>query len=507
MITASLSALDAFHYFGMHDAAGLFHLNSPGLWAIAAIALIGAFNFMGPKHTAGFAIAAALAMIGITLVVVACAVPQANWSNFTHAAPLPTGGFGHVWIQFTQIVLALSGVEAIASMSGVLKKPVARTAGRSIAVVAGEVALFNVLLAAIMVLVMHNTTPESAEHHKADMMAHLAATYGGVAIEWVVRIVGGVLLLSAANTAIGGMIAVLYVLARDSELPASMQKLNSFGVPVIPALIATAIPVTVLAFIHDLETLSHLYAIGVVGAVAINIMLCSFHPRLYHFYRKAPMAVLGVLLIAIWITLAYFKREALVFVVIVMVIGLSARALTKALQKRAGEKPSLIRKAIQELFKPEVAAMPKMLLGTYGSDALAMPAIHLARSRGAALIVCFVRELSFSDRFASVQNNMTIDTDPAALRTFSRFLELGHQEGVPVIPAYDTGPDAAALMGETAALYGCDHVLIGTSRQHAMHRFVKGSFQKRLESILPPEIKVDVLVPERTDAPVVAAAH
>jgi len=91
-VTASLSALDAFHYFGLplkHQVAqsavtnsaaradttvkdagdtldihrdsgpstadSLFSWDSPGLWAIVAILLIGAFNLMGPKHTGGFA--------------------------------------------------------------------------------------------------------------------------------------------------------------------------------------------------------------------------------------------------------------------------------------------------------------------------------------------------------------------------------------------------------------------------------------------------------------------
>src|SRR5678816_887757 len=77
-ITASLSAVEAFHYFGMgkphtvmvakepdagthidldpEEAAGdeshesLWQLNSPGLWAIIAIVLIGGMNMLGPKH-------------------------------------------------------------------------------------------------------------------------------------------------------------------------------------------------------------------------------------------------------------------------------------------------------------------------------------------------------------------------------------------------------------------------------------------------------------------------
>jgi len=103
-ITASLSAVEAFHYFGLgeHRAAlvaeedpgsdvrlhsdkveqtqvqtpegevvvkerkfqeqSLWDWRSPGLWAIAAIFLIGALNLLGPKHTAGPAIMAAVGM-------------------------------------------------------------------------------------------------------------------------------------------------------------------------------------------------------------------------------------------------------------------------------------------------------------------------------------------------------------------------------------------------------------------------------------------------------------
>src|SRR3982750_2838162 len=73
-ISASLSSVGAFHYFGLgkhtaaqvsHEPAGdeiripkdgedvaehdpLFRWNSPGLWAVVAILLIGAFNLLGP---------------------------------------------------------------------------------------------------------------------------------------------------------------------------------------------------------------------------------------------------------------------------------------------------------------------------------------------------------------------------------------------------------------------------------------------------------------------------
>ena len=57
-------------------ARTLFAWNSPGLWAIVAIRVIGMFNLMGPKHTGGFAIFAAVGMVVITLLIVGFALPQ-----------------------------------------------------------------------------------------------------------------------------------------------------------------------------------------------------------------------------------------------------------------------------------------------------------------------------------------------------------------------------------------------------------------------------------------------
>src|SRR5947209_1749306 len=164
-VTASLSALDAFHYFGLghhHVAAStradagdqiildhgetaaahesLFSIKSPGLWAMVSILVIGAANLLGPKHTASFAAFAAAGMVGITLLVVVCAVPQIDWRHLRlgtfHQPPRA------MWEAFVSIVLALSGVEAIANLTGVMKKPVYRTASRGIWVVAAEVAGF-----------------------------------------------------------------------------------------------------------------------------------------------------------------------------------------------------------------------------------------------------------------------------------------------------------------------------------------------------------------------------
>ncbi len=490
VVTASLSSLDAFHYFGLHHTDELLAWGSPGLWAIVAVVAIGAFNLLGPKHTGAYAVATAVAMVFITLLIAAFALPQIDWASLPERVGPPPRALKDNWINFVSIVLALSGVEAIGNLTGVMRKPVAQTSRRAIWVVAAEVALFNVLLGLCMVARLSDAQYDA---HKEDMLAFLASDYVGRWAELGVRAVGGLLLLSAVNTVLTDMISVQYLLSRDGELPQLFQKLNGFGVPWVGAIIATSVPCIVLVFSHDLEYLAALYAIGVVGAVSINVSLVSIHPRLRGWRRKVPMLILGALLIAIWGTLAFTKLHALLFVSIVMTVGLSLRAVTRYAARR-GRKPSLLRQAIIEQLSADALAGKKILLATAGSDRLAEEALKRAKAQGVALVVTFVRSVSLSYK-VEAEGRFTLDTDPAAQKLFTDFLEHGHRHGVPVIPMYDVGPNAPELIAEFAALNAVDTVLIGSSRRGALHQIIKGSFQRRLESLLPPEIPVQVLPP------------
>ena len=554
-VTASLSVLDAFHYFGLplhqhvaeattgsdssnkpitlatgeYDTSsrvdsgtlidtsrhkpdtveqkpgskkeGLFAIDSPGLWAIVAIAVIGAFNLLGPKHTGGVALIAALGMIFITLLIVAFALPQVPWRELPARIGRPDFLHpGELWVAFVSIVLALSGVEAIANLTGVMRRPVSVTAGKAIWIVAIEVAVFNILLALVMLAIF----PVNRDRHMEDMAAYLSFHYVGRWGELAVRAVGGVLLLSAGNTAIAGMVSIQYLMARDGELPAPLVQINRFGVPWLAAIIASGVPIVVLLISHNIDQLAALYAIGVIGAVSINISLCAFHPRLRKLRRKIPMALLGALLLAIWVTLAYVKREALLFVTVVMIIGLSARQLNRYLSNRKGPKPTLLRQAIMAQLGEGALARPKVLLGTYGSDILAKSALNVAKETNSTLIVCFIRAVHLDYRW---DRRLSMDTDQAALKTFAKFLDLGHQMNVPVLPIYDSGDNPAELLAEAAAMLGCDRVLIGTSRQGALYHLIKGSFHQLLEQLLPEEIKIEVITADPITPAEVAAAR
>jgi hypothetical protein len=365
-------------------------------------------------------------------------------------------------------------------------KPVYKTASKSIWLVAAEVAVFNLVLAVAMIAI-----PVSRTAHTEDMLAFMAHHYVGNWGEWPVRILGGLLLLSATNTAINGLMSIMYAMSRDHEMPEIFQKLNGFGSPWIAAAVAAGVPALVLLFAHDLVTLASLYAIGVIGAVAINITLCSIHPRLRKWMRKVPMFMLGLMLVAIEITLAITKLHALLFATIVLVIGLVVRQFTRYAAARR-PKPSLLRQAITEQLSEGAMARPKILLASAGSSQYAEESFSIARAANATLVVCFIRNVALSYK-VEAERTFSLDTDTAAQTLFRDFLARGHRAGVPVIPAYDTGHDAAELIAEIAAMFSAEKVLIGTSRRGAIHHLIKGNFQNKLEALLPPEIPVQIV--------------
>src|SRR6202042_658703 len=111
-------------------------------------------------------------------------------------------------------------------------------------------------------------------------------------------------------------------------------------------------------------------------------------------------------------------------------------------------KPSLLRQAIMEQLGAGALDRPRMAIGTYGSVAFAPLAMAEAKSAGATLVVCFIRSVRISNNWEKALN---MDSDIAALKTFAKFLDLGHDMGVPVLPVYDSGEEPAELLAEAAA--------------------------------------------------------
>ena len=350
--------------------AGVTYLGVPSQYApIAATAVIlvlGVLNYFGPKHSGSVSIWLAVPAV---VVVVATIAFSAQHLNFTHLEPRHSD-LGTVWVQFVGVILALSGVEAIANLTGVMKldpgatsaRPkVTRTATKAILLVAIEVVGGTALLGWAMLSLPKSYAPELGAHDE-DMLRflgqHYATLVGGVwfgdAFSIFVGAVFGLLLISAVNTAIVALIGVIYMMAQDGEMPPQFARLNSHGVPRIPLIVAVAIPIVVLAVTRQFEGLAGLYAIGVVGAISVNLGACTFNKRLgLRWHEHLIMGATFVVLALVELTIAKTKPDALFFAVCVLGIGLGFRAYS---HKLSGLRTLTVTRRVADMVTPDLVS-------------------------------------------------------------------------------------------------------------------------------------------------------
>ncbi|MFM8931181.1 MAG: amino acid transporter, partial [Gemmataceae bacterium] len=180
-VTAAMSCLDAFRSLGISGT--FWGIRAELICTLGAIGIIGAVNWFGPRGMGRMALGIALATAALTLVVALCSIPSLHHTRveFPVRERYSLAAWGDAWIGFTEIVLALSGIEAIANMTGIMVPPVRATARRAILPVLVEVVVLNVILAAAM-----NALPDAnlidPEGHPLgtdDMMNLLAENYVG----------------------------------------------------------------------------------------------------------------------------------------------------------------------------------------------------------------------------------------------------------------------------------------------------------------------------------------
>ncbi|OGG55766.1 MAG: hypothetical protein A3F84_16560 [Candidatus Handelsmanbacteria bacterium RIFCSPLOWO2_12_FULL_64_10] len=480
-ITASLSTLDAFHYLGLHN---------PEWWAIGTLLLLGAVNAYGPRHSGSMAVFLAAPAVLVVIGLAAASLPHLD---AVHLAPAPAR-FRDTWFAFVEIILALSGVEAIANMTGVMETDrgsstdhptVHITARRSILPVLFEVTIFTTLLG----LAMHAVPNLSG--HTEDMLKFLGEYYVGPWFGQVVGVVFAILLLSAANTAIIGLVSILYLMSHDGEMPRPFRRLNRYGVPLIPLIVATAMPVLVLLVEKDLTRLAALYAIGVVGAIAINLGACSTNfklglSRLERTVMMGTFAVIGL----IELTIAYRKLHALLFATTILGVGLVTRTVARTLHERHERRLVLAPPALIPTLAPapvRVAPTPvtSLLVAVRGATDTLRFAVEQARLYGATLFVLVVREIA-----VLVDAGESLAEDPQAQATFEAAGRLGEEYGVKVVPLYTVSSEPDAVILDQAATLGVDYLILGATARHRMVRLLKGNLIARIAEKLPEEIKL-----------------
>jgi amino acid transporter len=501
LVTAAISGWEAMRYLGV----------SPNVVPIATMVTImgvGVVNYFGPKHSGSMSIVMAIPTVAVVVMLIALSLPHLSTANLERPASL-----GHAWVSFVGVILALSGVEAIANMTGVMKLDpgstadaphVRKTASRSIFIVAVEVILGTTLLGWAMLSVPKDLAPRLVEH-RDDMLRFLGEHYGtlsfghgpGMIIGIVVGVIFGVLLLSAVNTAIVAVIGVLYMMALDGEFPRPLTRLNRYGVPTIPLVLATMLPVVTVVVTGDVETLASLYAIGVVGAIAVNLGSCTVNRRLdMHWWERALMGLTFLILSAVWLTVAYTISHALFFAICVVGVGLSVRAYSHRL---TGLSTITVSKEVADIVSPEVISRlrprceegQKILVAARGATPVLRFALDFAAAKKATLYVLYVKEIAVFMAGAPRQTGRPKwQDDPQASAIMSLILKLGEEYGVPVLPVYVVSLDPAATILDLAATLGADYLMLGAQHRFTMAKLLKGNVVERVAAGLPEDIQL-----------------
>ncbi len=502
MVTAALSGWAAVSYFGI-----------PARYAqiatMALILVVGAINFFGPKHSGSVSLWLALPAVLVVLLIIGFSAPHLTT---VHLEPRHEN-LRHVWVAFVGVILALSGVEAVANITGVMKtdpdstpdKPkVTRTATKAIVPVAIEVVLGTALLGWAMLSLPKSFAP-TLEAHKEDMLRFLAEHYGSLVVGpaagqifgIIVGAVFGLLLFSAVNTAVVALIGVIYMMAQDGEMPRQLARLNPHGVPKIPLFIAVGIPIVILAVTKQFEALAGLYAIGVVGAIAVNLGACTFNKRLaLPMYQRVIMGLTFIILFAVELTIAKTKPEALFFAICVLGVGYALRAYS---HKLAGLKTMTVSRGVAAMVTPDMASAvqpridegQKIMVAARGITPVLGFAMDEAQLRKAVLCVLYVKEIAvYFSAAPTVPGKAKWKDDPEANAIMSLMLKEGEERGVCVLPVFAVSEDAAATILDLSATMGVDYLLIGASQRTALAHLLRGSVVTNVAAQLPEDIRL-----------------
>jgi amino acid transporter/nucleotide-binding universal stress UspA family protein len=519
IVTAAISALSAFQYLGV---------SHPEIYAGAAILFIGGLNYFGPKHTGGLAFLVSVPTVVVVVILGLFAIPHLG-EAVRNLHPLE-GGFAKNWGGFVGVVLALSGVEAIANSTGVMKlnkgssdaKPnVSQTSTPAILWVLLEVCIFTALLGLAMnalgglasvpdgVGQMNEVNAPGNPGVRDYMLRYMGEQFVGGTFHsavvghymgLAVSLVFGFLLLSAVNTAIVDLIAISFLMSRDEELPPQFQRLNSFGVPNLGLIVAAVIPALLVLMVKDVGGLADLYAVGVVGAIATNLGASSTDKKLELVtWERVLMFCTFLIMLAIEISLFADKPSARNFAAGVLAIGLILRGLAAENTRR--KKKEEQDTAAQEPVAPQPVLAPLATLPVQPREASGTPMMCAVRGLGKTLDFA-IEEAQQSERplyllfIRPVPILMEDDfkrkwqDDPEARTIFQEAKRKAN--GHPVLPCYAVSDSVAHTIVDITATMGASHLILGAPDRRGLAHLLRGNIIREISDILPENIHLIV---------------
>ena len=496
LVTAALSAVSAFHYLGV---------SHPEYWAILCIVIIGLFNLVGPKYTGNLAIGLAIPTVICVICLGALSLPFLP--KAIHNLTPISGNLKLDWNIFVGIIVALSGIESIANTTGSMKldpgstnanPSVGKTSTPAILIVIVEVCIFTSLLGlamnALSGLEINNGDVNAPDYPNVRdaMLRYMAEIFSGSIFgtalghffSLIISVVITLLLLSAVNTALIALISLLFIMSQDGEMPDIFQKLNRFGVPIYPTLASFLLPIFILLFISDILGLASLYAIGFVGAIAVNLGATSTNPALsLKTWNRVFMFGTFVVMLLIEITLFIDKPHARTFVLSVLGLGLLMRALVAERKEKVEVQ---VPKKVSWTKIPENINESSLIAITGMNKSLDF-ALEEAKKNNVPLYILFVREQRFVTK---TDQNRLWTNDKEACEVFDHVLALAPK--TPIDFLYNVTSHTAYSIVEIAKLKKVNRIIIGRKRRFSLLHFLRGTTISELANLMPKNI--DLLV-------------
>jgi nucleotide-binding universal stress UspA family protein len=255
-------------------------------------------------------------------------------------------------------------------------------------------------------------------------------------------------------------------------------------VPTVPLVVSVVAPCLLLLFFNRVHALAALYAIGVVGAITINLGACSTNRRLrLSRTSRLIMGATALVTLAIWITIGFEKHEALVFAIVILAMGLLARSFIH--ERRQTRAEAEMRDLLAGGFEsPAIeAGVPRILVSVRGVTDTLRFAAEEARAHKGRLGVLFVREVN-----VLIPVDIAAENDPDARRIFEAVRSVAN--GVPIEFLYRASDNAPQTILQVLREWKADFYIMGASAEGAIGRLLRGSIVQTISEHLPRRTKL-----------------
>jgi amino acid transporter len=526
LIGGLLICIDYFLTSAISSVSGISYLGSvlpfvdehKVLLSMLALALLATINVVGIRESAVISLAmAAVALVVDVAVIAAVAVtgtPE-QWGQVTsvfeqaRGMPLRAGliGFAGAW-------LAFSGLESISQLSPAMKLPLRATAAKGMRIVVATILLTSPVLTLLSVALL---PPEikSDEAASERFISELGGLAGGFPLRIAVVASATTLLIFAANTAIIGSYHVFLALADEHFLPDLVNWRNRrFGTPHIAILVATILPIAVIAFTAGhLEALGELYAFGLLGAFVLSslgIDLVRWRERL-----RGPKFWIGVLttlmVVVAWFTNLMVKRDATIFGGLMLAAGLLITIGTQQkwftdwlydtpFVKRRARKAILESEQDLEEGEREVLslAQAETVAKLYPSHTLVCMRtrndvlLQEAMLREKALGGANVYALYIEERTGLFVRASDVDSpeNSGALLPLLEAARKAERQGLNLMPIWTVSYNAVEGIVRAAEMLGVDAVMVGATERSAIYHMIRGHVVNGLAKRLPAHIRL-----------------